>query len=422
MKRLRASDFQHGLGDIDAQNRALWTDQEAQFPAHAATAAAQIKHMFARLDLGEFECGLSKGATELVDLVAVSCPTHAAAPVPFGNLVGIRDRGVIHRSRSVYITRIPLTLDLVLTFEQMKRVENVEGKAKFGCLLFPILLVLGVAIWWSRLRWIPAGYVGVIYDAKGGLETKFYRPQRVFIGPFQQLYTYPTKLQAAIYTQDGLWGESRAADGIQITTSDNTTTIFDVAVYYRVKEENVFTAFRAFGPIPIEDIQVQHIRSAVREVANAVGTQYDVFSLIGNKREEASSRLTEGLRGVLARKGLTVERAMLLTAEPRQDITTKITARVNSYTQLTISKLQAQIAEISRQTAVTRAEAESKARTLTASSTQGKSLELMQLELQEAAVDAWNGKLPSIQPKDNQTIIVGADAVSSATARQGGKR
>lgn len=301
----------------------------------------------------------------------------------------------------------------------MKRIENLEGKAALGCIGLPLLLLVGGIVWWSRLQWIPAGYVGVVYDAKGGLEEKFYKPQRLYIGFFQQLYTYPTKLQAAIYTQDPNWGEYRAADGIQITTSDNTTTIFDVAVYYRVKADDVFTAFRAFGPIPIEDIQVQHIRSAVREVANSVGTQYDVFSLLGPKRAEASTRLTDGLRNVLGRKGLTVERAMLLTAEPRADITQKITTRVNSYTQLTISKLQAQIADISRQTAITRAEAETKARTLTASETKDKSLQLMELELQEQAVDAWNGQLPRIQPKDNQTIIVGSDALQGTV---GGKR
>ena len=107
------------------------------------------------------------------------------------------------------------------------------------------------------------------------------------------------------------------------------------------------------------------------------------------------------------------------TAEPRADITQKITTRVNSYTQLTISKLQAQIADISRQTAITRAEAETKARTLTASETKDKSLQLMELELQEQAVDAWNGQLPRIQPKDNQTIIVGSDALQGTV---GGKR
>lgn len=293
---------------------------------------------------------------------------------------------------------------------------STTTKVKFGCIAIPLTLLIAGAFVWSRFEWIPAGHVGVIYNASGGIQNKVYKPSRVFVGLFQTLYTYPTRLQAAIYSSDPGWGEEKSADGIQITTSDQATTSFDVAVYYRIRSENVFTAFRSFGAINIEDVQSQHIRRAVREAANAVGTQYDVFQLLGEMREEASQRINERLRDNLGRKGVTIERTMLLGAAPQADINQKITTRVNSLTQLTISRLLAQIAEVSRQSSVIRAQSDAKARNFTAAQTKDKSLELMELELQEDAIDAWSGKLPKVMIKPGQTIVINGDVISAAAA------
>lgn len=296
------------------------------------------------------------------------------------------------------------------------------GKTKFR---FRKRLVAGIAIlsvaglWaYSRLEWIPAGYVGVLYNASGGLSDKIYKAQRMWVGPFQTLYLYPTKLQAAIYTQDPNLGEVASADGIQITSSDTASTIFNVAIFYRVQEGDVFKAFKAFGTLPIEEIQRQHIRRAMRDAANSVGTQYEVFELMGAKRQEVSQKFQIELQRVLGPKGITVEHCLLLGATPQGDLDSKITSRVNSYTQLTISRLQSQIAEITRQTAIIRADAESKARNLQATTTKAKSLELLELELQEQAIDAWNGKLAPITSSPGQTIVIGQDSIAAL----GGKK
>ncbi len=284
------------------------------------------------------------------------------------------------------------------------------GKISCISLVVILMLALGGSWWYSHTVWIPAGYVGVIYNARTGLQNKVYSPQAVFLGFFDQLYTYPTKLQAAIYTEDPNWGEERAADGIQITTNDSAITTFDVTVLYRVDPKDVFTVFQKFGPIPIEDIQSMHIRRAIREGASAIGNEYDVFQLLGPKRDEASQRLTAELQTRMTPKGITVIQAMLMTAYPSSDISQKITSRVNSYTQLEISKLEAQIAEITRQSSVVRGQAEAQARTLTASETQDKSVDMLKLDLEGQAIDKWTqagGHLSPIIVKPGETIIVG---------------
>ena len=281
-------------------------------------------------------------------------------------------------------------------------------------LIRTILLVIFIPLfaflfYLSRLDWVPAGHVGVIYDANKGLLPEVYNPSAIYIGWRQQLYTYPTRLQAAIYTEDATAGESKTADGILITTNDNANTTFDVVVIYRVKKEDVMNVFNSFGAVPIEEIQRNFIRRAVKEAANDIGTQYDLFSLMGAQRVDASSKLTLLLREKLKVKGISIETAMLGGCYPSQDIQQKIASRVNSYVELEISRLKRQIAEIDRQVAIVKGEANATASVMTASEAKDRSIELLKLEMAESAVEKWDGNLPPVSPKSGQTIVLTQD-------------
>lgn len=285
------------------------------------------------------------------------------------------------------------------------------------------VLLLGSTVLSSWIRWIPAGYVGLIYNAQKGLSKNVIRPRAVLVGPLDQLYLYPTMLRNAVYTEDSQAGEVKAADGILITTSDNANTTFDISVLYRVVPEDVVNIFNTYGPIPIETIQANHIRRAVRDAASEVGSKYDVFQLMGEKRGEASERLTASLAARLKSKGISIVRAMILGAHPSADMTQKINSRVNSYTMLEISRLQSTIAEVNKQTTVTLADAELRAKQLAAARTDSKSIEVLELELMELAIDKWDGRLPKYPNNGSTSLLLGpAGAVPVPQSRQGGQK
>ena len=272
--------------------------------------------------------------------------------------------------------------------------------------------LIGWAYYRTNLQWIPAGYVGILYNARTGVDrSRILNPQAVFVGPLDQLYVYPTKLENAIYTQDERAGEEKSADGILITTNDTANTTFDVSVIYRIDPKNVFRAFDTFGPLPIDQIQAQHIRRAVREEASVIGNQYDVYSLMGPKRVEASTKLTEQLREKLAPKGVTVLYAMLGNAYPSPDLMAKIHNNVNSVTGVQIATLQQQIQAKQNQINIVSAQAQQESQRITGAGTGAKSLEIIDLEIAEAAAKKWNGHLPSIQGGGNKTIVVNGGSV-----------
>lgn len=269
---------------------------------------------------------------------------------------------------------------------------------------------------WIRSDWVPAGHVGLMYSATSGLEQKVYKPRRVYVPWLHKLYLYPTMTQAAVYTESTGAGESAGADGIQVNTNDNAQTTFDVTVLYHVNPTDVFTVFKEFGPIPIEDIQRLHIRRAAKEAANAVGTKFDAFGLMGTNRQAASDLMAVELRQRLQPKGITVDKVLLCSAFPKDQLLTKVTRRINSLTDLTIAGIKQQQSEVERNIAVTQATASAQAARLTSATTQARSLELQNLDIQIEAAKRWNGVLSPIQCKPGQIVNIPSGVLASMKA------
>ncbi len=289
-----------------------------------------------------------------------------------------------------------------------------------GCLALVVVLVVAVVggfLGYNLMcSWIPAGEVGVMYSGQSGLDNKVILPCRIWVPPYHQLYTYPTKLQAAIYTQSPTDGEAEGADGIQVTTSDNAVTIFDIVAWYHVKPEDVPLVFKSFGTISIEDIQRLHIRRAARAAAQSVGTSMDIFHLMGEGRRDANEKLTREMQKELGYKGITVDCALFCQAYPQQGLTSKITQRVNSITDLTIAEIHRQTADLDRQITQVRADADAKSALIRSAKTVQRSLEMLTLETDLEAVRQWNGHLPAF-PK-GAPYMLPPGAIDQATAQR----
>ena len=285
------------------------------------------------------------------------------------------------------------------------------------------VLILGIGGYfgWREMRsqWVDAGYVGILYDASGGVQPSVIKPSRVVVGWRQRLYTYPTKLQSAKYLQAQDEGESRSADGILITTSDNANTLFDVTVIYRVKPENALKVFTAYGPVDVQTIQTMHIRRAVKDSVNEIGSKYDLFQIMGSKRAEFSEKATVALRDRLGPKGISIDAVLLQTAYPTPETQEKINRRINAYTEYEIALLRQQIAEVARQTNVITAVANRTANQLKTATAKDKGLVQLLLQADEEAIEKWDGHLPSVRTSPGQTVIIDGASLGANLARRG---
>ena len=265
----------------------------------------------------------------------------------------------------------------------------------------------------ARSRWVDAGYVGILYDARGGVRPGVIKPSRVYVGFRQRLYTYPTKLQSAKYLNAADEGEVKAADGILITTSENANTTFDVTVIYRVLPDDALKVFNSFGPMEVSTIQSTHIRRAVKDVVNEVGPQYDVFDLMGPKRAEFSQKATEALKKRMAPNGLTIDGVLLMSAYPTPETQEKINRRINQYTEYEIALIRQKIAEVQSQRNVIEAQARRVATRLVAAGAKDKGLDQLRLQADEEAIERWNGRLPALRTGSGQTMVIDSGVLSA---------
>ncbi len=295
--------------------------------------------------------------------------------------------------------------------------KSSEKKLKSGCVSLTAVFVVGLILYYWMVEWIPAGHVGLIYNASGGLDQRVYKPQRLFLWPWQTLYVYPTTLQAAIYSGDATYGDKRAGEAILVTTGGGAQTLYDLVLYYRIKPEDVPLIIKEFGPIDLAQVQSQHIRRFAKEAASAIGNRYDVFELMGGQRNAASEEVKSRLVGALSKRGITIEHVFLLSPQPQgENVKAKILASVNSKTALTTSMLRNKLAEYEARIAVVNGRAEARSRSIVAAQSSAKSIEMQRLELAEAAVDAWNGVFSPIQPNGKQTVIVNGSDLSTLRA------
>ena len=128
---------------------------------------------------------------------------------------------------------------------------------KRGLAFLGVLLVLGLisfGVWNSMNQWIPAGHVGILFHAQGGLERKVYSARRIYIPWMTNLYVFPTMEQAAIYTNDPTEGEVKSADAVRVTTNDNANTDYDIVVFYHIEPNDVLKMFDFYKGAKIETI------------------------------------------------------------------------------------------------------------------------------------------------------------------------
>jgi len=278
--------------------------------------------------------------------------------------------------------------------------------------------LVGFGVWNGLHRWIPAGHVGVLYHASGGLERTVYPPRRIYVGWLTTLYTYPTMEQAAIYTNDPDEGEVKAADAVRVTTNDNANTDYDIVLWYHVEASDVLKIFDNYKTQDIKQIQSTVIRASVRQQASVVGREYDAFALMGGSRKEASNKLTTLLQNELGNKGITIDRAEFASPYPNEAIMQRITNQVNAETELRIAQINQEKAKLEKDIAITQATAFAEASRLKSAQTQTKSLEMLKIDTDIEAMRKWDGHIPPIQAKPGQTIIITPEALATL---QGGR-
>jgi regulator of protease activity HflC (stomatin/prohibitin superfamily) len=256
---------------------------------------------------------------------------------------------------------------------------------------------------------VEPGHVGIQVDYYGqdrGVESYPKVTGVVWYNPITtKVLQYPTFVQTAVWTHNINEGNP-VDESITFTTSDQMQVAADVSLAYHLTGERVPAFYVKFRSDDLRSFTHGFLRNLAREKFDAVAGRYKIEQIMGDNApflKDARTMLQQDLDPI----GVQLDQFGLIGApRPPQQVIDAINAKVQA-TQNAIrvenevrqAKAQAEKnvaeAEGMARAAIARAEGDAKANQVLSSSITQTLVEWRKLEIQQRAIDKWNGTLPT---------------------------
>lgn len=303
------------------------------------------------------------------------------------------------RARKKKDLNLDLNVDLFQETEKPKGERNnmdqdflsfIGKVAKGGVAV--LLFILLTSSWVT----IPQGTVGVKFNRlKGGVERTVLGEGWQFRIPIVETVTeYPIALRT--YSNIGLGeGSNPSAPGlVTLPTRGGQHIDQQMSVTYHVQREKAAFVFDTFKGREIEDIEGDIIRRNIQSVATTVTGTYDLMDVLGPAKAEIQEKILVGVKEALAPYGFVVDQVNLGYAKPPEAIETALQKKMEAEQLADQAKYGLIKAETDAKAKVAAAEGEAKANGLVRQQLTPEFIQFRALEVQKAAIEKWDGKLP----------------------------
>lgn len=244
---------------------------------------------------------------------------------------------------------------------------------------------------------VPAGNVGVKFDLYGGdkgVTGEVVGPGKYWLGWNEEMYLFPTFTQNTVWTKDSVHG-SETDESITFQDKEGTQINADVGISYAIKADKADTVFQKYRK-GVDEITDTYVRNMVRDAINSETSTMDVADVYGPGKEKLMSNVTERVRLQVTDIGIIVEKIYWIGAmRLPPTITTAINSKIEATqkAQQTQNEVERTRAEAEKRLIESRSQAEAN-RVLNASITSDL-IRLKELEVQQTAIEKWNGQLPT---------------------------
>jgi prohibitin 2 len=186
---------------------------------------------------------------------------------------------------------------------------------------------------------------------------------------------------------------SSASKDLQIVTTD-------VTINYRISPESVPKTYQEIG-LNYED---KIIVPAVQEVLKSATAKYTAEELI-TRRPEAKNDIDMALREILLRSNIIVTEVSITNFDFSPEFNSAIENKVTQEQNALAAKNKLEQTKYEAQQQVVAAQGQADAQALLAKAVNSQTLEYQSLLNQKAAIDKWDGKLPTFVSGGNMPFI-----------------
>ena len=218
-------------------------------------------------------------------------------------------------------------------------------KGKIGAILIAVVLVLGLICGIACLTKIPAGYVGVVYNMKGGVDDEVLTQGWHLVSPTKKTTTYSIGLEQSYLTAEDK-GDSPKDESFSIPTSDGKTVRVNLEFSYRFDEERVAKTFVMFKGKSGEVIKDTFIKPKVIAWTQEVSANYPVTDIFGDKRTAINAELDTYLRDKFDQYGIIIDTVNFTDISVDAETAAAIQKKVTAQQELELANIEAETAKI----------------------------------------------------------------------------
>lgn len=284
---------------------------------------------------------------------------------------------------------------------------------RIGAVVVAIVIVIGLVVGICCATTVPAGYVAVQYNMRGGIMDEVLTQGVHFTSPTIKTALYSVSLNQS-YLTAGKQGDSADDESFSASTSEGKAINIDLTFTYQYASDDVVGVFTRFKGQNGTDIRDSFIKPNIVSWSKEVIARYKVADILGAERATVNVALTDYLAQKFVPYGITISNVSLIDIsvddETMKAINAKITAQQNAETQA-----------INNQTAIDKAAADAMVKTTTAQAEADAMLIRAQAEaeanemltksmtkevLEAKWIERWDGILPKMMTEGTSSNIM----------------
>lgn len=261
-----------------------------------------------------------------------------------------------------------------------------------------VAIVLVLVIGGNAFTTVQYGHVG-LYKTFGKLDDQVLQPGLHFKIPFiQDIIQVNTKV-------------TKAETDTSASSKDLQPVSTHVAVNFSINKESAFNLMNNIGG----NYDSVIINPAIQEIVKEVTARYPAEDLI-TRRDVVAGEISEKLTTRLAKYDLIVNDINIVNFKFSDAFNESIEAKQVAQQQALKAENDLKRVEIEAKQKIAQAQAEAESLKLKKQEVTAELVQLKQIEVQEKALDKWDGKLPSVTGGATPFIDLGSLASSSGSS------
>ena len=219
------------------------------------------------------------------------------------------------------------------------------SKGLIGGITLGVILLLTVIFLVKCTERIPAGYVGVVYSMNGGVSEGTLSQGWHLVSPTKKVTEYSIGIEQSYLTADDQ-GDSPNDDSFSAPSSDGKGLQMELTFTYRFNPDNVAQTFTRFKGRSGKELLTTFIKPNIVSWTKEVTAKYPVTEILGEKRAELNTVLSEYLAKKFSDYGIIIENASLINIEVDDETRASITKKVTAQQTLELAQIEKQTAEV----------------------------------------------------------------------------